>query len=567
MHHAVANLQILMLMRISILFIWGILTMSEALAQSGAGKGTARADSVSRILFQKNTHPVVLDSAGKIISWITPRSGAYDIFLRKKWEFIKTGVPAGPGPSPRSDYPQYYFYCAYRLKAGKMVPDTWMNDVGEKIPNWFESARLYYAYTGDSTVMTIVQDLIDYTIDHGTSPSSFSWPDFPYTTTNAGDTLFRGFTSAGRFALHEVQVDHAGDMGLTYYRLYQYTGKEKYKDAAVGVANTLEEKIRTGSAIRSPWPYRVKMNDGFHTAEYGANWIGCYSLLDELSRAHIGRIFDYRIACDITRKFLLEYPMKTGYWTDGHTDNAVNSNTYRSNMSASNMTLYLLDHPGFDPDWKKDIPMLIAWTEKYFVFRSADGEASTMWGANIVGEQDDFNHKMSYQTARYAAECAGWYAISRDETYKEKAYRALNWVTYCMDSLGRSFESPLSDDISNWWSDCYGEGPRMFYKVFAGIPEFAPPHENHILYSEGVLRQVSYGTRKVRYTAVKPNDTEFLRLAFKPTSITLDGVGIPLVSSDRDMPAAINGYSLKDLGGGDFAIEIRRAKAGRIIIE
>ena len=53
---------------------------------------------------------------------------------------------------------------------------------------------------------------------------------------------------------------------------------------------------------------------------------------------------------------MLQYPMKTGYWTDGHTDTDVNSHTYKSNMSASNAVLYLLDHPEFDPDWKTHVP-------------------------------------------------------------------------------------------------------------------------------------------------------------------------------------------------------------------
>ena len=91
--------------------------------------------------------------------------------------------------------------------------------------------------------------------------------------------------------------------------------------------------------------------------------------------------------------------MKTGYWTDGHTDTDVNSNTYKSNMSASNMVLYLLDHPAFDPEYKTDIPKLIRWTEYKFCHRSATGEPSYQWGANIVGEQDRFLPKMDYQTA------------------------------------------------------------------------------------------------------------------------------------------------------------------------
>ena len=334
-----------------------------------------------------------------------------------------------------------------------------MNDIGEKIPNWFENARLYYAYTGDMRVMKIVRDFMDYTIAHGTSSGEFAWPGFPYTTTNAGDTIFCGFSDAGRFVLHEIQVDHAGEMGLTYFRMYLFTGDDKYLTEALNVANVLAANVQDGDQDKSVWPYRVVMDDGRITAPYGANWTGCYMLFENLIRSGLGNVEEYIKARDKTRDFLLHYPMKTGYWTDGHSDTDVKSNTYKSNLSASNMTLTLFDYPELDPGWRTDIPMLIKWTEDNFVFRTAPGEPSTMWGANIVGEQDDFNFKMDYQTARYAAACARWYAVSGDESYKEKAYRSLNWVTYCNDSLGMAFESPLSKGINSWWSDCYGECP------------------------------------------------------------------------------------------------------------
>jgi len=507
------------------------------------------------------THTVVLDDQNKIIPWWVPTSSAYDHFLRLRWNFIKTQVPKCPGPGPRASYPQYYFYCAFRDKNGRLEPDTWMNDVGEKIPNWFESARLYYSYTGDESVMTIVENLINYTIDHGTSPSTFSWPNFPYTTTNAGDTEFRGFTKQGKLALHEIQVDHAGDMGLTYYRLYLYTGKIKYRKAAIDVANTLASKARTGTSTQSVWPYRVIMDSGKITAEYGANWIGSYTLLDSLIKANLGDVTAYREAQRKARDFVLQFPMKTGYWTDGHTDTDVNSHTYRSNLSASNVTLYMLDHPEFNPDWKTDIPKLIKWTEEYFVFRCAPGEPATLWGANIVGEQDSFLVKMDYQTARYAAECARWYAISGDDSYKERAYRSLNWVTYCNDSSGMAFESPVSKDISNWWSDCYGEGPRMFYHAFAAVPEWAPPGENHILYSEGVIKQVSYAAGRIRYTPALGTGTEYLRLAFLPTTITVNGIK----ASPRPNLNA-EGYTIRSLGNGDYAVKIRRTHDGEVAI-
>jgi hypothetical protein len=509
-----------------------------------------------------NTHKVILDSQNKIIPWSVPIEDAYDHFLRLRWNFIKTKVPKCPGPPPRSNYPQYYFYCAFRDKNGTLEADTWMNDVGEKIPNWFESARLYYGYTGDTSVMTLVKDFVEYTIDHGTSPPTFAWPNFPQTTTNAGDMEFRGFTNSKKLVLHEVQVDHAGDIGLTYYRLYLYTSNKKFLTAAVNVANTLASKARTGDAAHSVWPYRVVMDTGRITAEYGANWTGCYALLDSLIKANLGNVKAYEAARTKARAFLLEYPLRTGYWTDGHTDTDVNSNTYKSNMSVSNFTLCMFDHPELDPQWKADVPKLIKWTEDNFVFRCAPGEPATQWGANIVGEQDGFLYKMDYQTARYAAECSRWYAVSGDAAYKEKAYRSLNWVTYCNKSDGEAFESPLSKDISNWWSDCYGECPRMFYPAFAGVPEWAPPRQNHILYSAGVIKNVVYDSRKIQYTPTEAPGTEYLRLAFRPTSITVKGVKL---TARPDLNE--EGYTLRDLGKGDYAVTLRRTRAGDVFVQ
>ena len=437
----------------------------------------------------------------------------------------------------------------------------WMNDVGEKIPNWFESARLYYAYTGDSSVMTIIRDFVDYEMEHGISPAHFSWPNFPYTTTNAGDTLFRGFTSANRFSLHEIQVDHAGEIGLTYYRMYQYSGNKKYLNAALNVANVLASKVRVGSATHSPWPYLVNMETGKVTCEYGANWSGCYTLLDQLARAGIGNVAAYRDACKKVKDFVLEFPMKTGYWTDGHSDVPVRSNTYKSNLSASNWKLFMLDYPEFNDNWKADIPKLIAWTEKYFVHRGDSSEPGTLWGANIVGEQDDFLFKMGYQTARYGAETARWYAISGDNAYKEKAYRSLNWVTYCSDSNGMAFESPLSNNISNWWSDCYGECPRMFYHALAAVPEWAPPGENHILYSKDVLTNVVYSGKSVEYTATGNNGIETFRLNFKPSTVTVDGKKLRQRSS-----ADGSYYQTRKLPGGGYALEIFRKTDGKIVV-
>jgi hypothetical protein len=507
-------------------------------------------------------HKVVLDSEHKIIPWSVPADRAYDHFLRLRWGFVKTKVPPCPGPPPRSSYPQYYFYCAYWDKNGVLDPDTWMNDLAEKIPNWFESARLYYAYTGDLTVMTIVKKFMDYTLAHGTSPSTFAWPNFPYTTTNAGEMEFHGFTSAKTFEPHEIQVGYAGDMGLVYYRMYLFSGDQQYLVAALNVADALARKVRSGTSTQSVWPDRVVMDTGKVTSEYGAHWTGCYMLFEQLIRAKVGDVKAFEKARAKVRDFLLRCPLKTGYWADGHTDVNVYGPTYKSNTAASNFTLAVFDYPELDPAWRTDVPKLIKWTEDNFVFRCAKGEPATQWGANIVGEQDSFLPKMDYQTARYAAECARWYAVSGDQAYKEKAYRSLNWVTYCNKPDGEGIESPVSKHISNWWSDLYGECPRMFYPSFAGVPEWAPPGENHILYSDAVLKGVAYAAQKVQYTATQGWGTEYLRLAFHPASVLLEGAKLPL---RQDLSA--EGYTVKDLGHRDCALSIKRVRPGKVSIQ
>ena len=465
----------------------------------------------------------MLDSAGKILPWYPGKGKAYDAFLRSRWNFIKSGIPPASDTGAVSGYPQFYFYCAYFRKGDTLKPDSWMNDVGEKIPNWFESARLYYGYSGDSVPLTIVKKLIDYQMAHGIAPASFSWPWLPFANANAGDTLFDGFTSAGRFEQFETQVDHSAEIALSYLQLYFLNGEEKYLAAARRVADLLAAKLRVGSKDHSPWPYLVNAKTGKSRSEYGANWTGAYLLFEKLIALKQGDISRYEKVLLTLKNFLLQYPVKTGYWTDGHSDTYVNSSSYRSNLSASNFKLFLFDHPGFDKNWKKDVPALLDWTEKYFVERSAPGETGRLWGASIVGEQDSFLFKMDYQTARYAAECARWYAVSGDEHFKEKAFRSLNFVTYCSDSAGVANESPLSNGISNWWSDCYGEGPRMFYQAFAGVPEWSPPGENHLLYSTDVVSNISYGQRSVHFESREVNGVEWLHLNFLPVSIAVNG--------------------------------------------
>jgi len=123
-------------------------------------------------------HELVVDSEDKILPWDKPVENAYDHFLDQLWTWLPT-VPNGPG----SSLPMYYLYCGF-YPGTPITPDTWENDWGERVPNFVEFGRLYYAYSGDMGPLNIAKGLIDYALDHGLTPATYDWPNFPFSATS-----------------------------------------------------------------------------------------------------------------------------------------------------------------------------------------------------------------------------------------------------------------------------------------------------------------------------------------------------------------------------------------------
>ena len=92
-----------------------------------------------------------------------------------------------------------------------ILPNTWENDWGERLPNWVEFGRLYYAYSGDMGPLNIAKGLVDYSLDHATTPSNFAWPNFPVGTADGGATEIQGDNVA--WDQWDVLVDLAATWG------------------------------------------------------------------------------------------------------------------------------------------------------------------------------------------------------------------------------------------------------------------------------------------------------------------------------------------------------------------
>jgi hypothetical protein len=81
-------------------------------------------------------HTLVVDGQDKIVPWFTPAANAFDNYLDRCWAW------ALAAPNDAQGLPISFLFCAWNPGNPPSASRSWENDVGEKIPNWVERARL-----------------------------------------------------------------------------------------------------------------------------------------------------------------------------------------------------------------------------------------------------------------------------------------------------------------------------------------------------------------------------------------------------------------------------------------
>lgn len=122
-----------------------------------------------------NRHRVVLDSNGKLISWVTPPDRAYDRVMRHAWDFLLHTVPVEP-----NGLETYFTYCC--MDQDTVHGIAWPHNPAGLYGMFADSGAAYYAYSGDRAVVEWVERLLDYQLVHGMTPSDWSWGNVPYAT-------------------------------------------------------------------------------------------------------------------------------------------------------------------------------------------------------------------------------------------------------------------------------------------------------------------------------------------------------------------------------------------------
>jgi len=430
--------------------------------------------------------------------------------------------------------------------------------------------------------MDRVREMLDHIIAFGTTDATDSWSLVPYSSSDAGELLYRGgtdtiycdkenHTPCGRGdGVGYLEPDKVGELGYAYLQFYEFTLEKKYLQAALHCADALAAHIRAGDQSHSPWPFRVDARTGTHIREeYTANTIGPVRLLDELLRLKRGHLKSYARARETAWHWLMTYPIQNQVWTQYFEDVLIypDYRTNRNQYSALETARYLLQHPEKDPEALLHAGRILDWVSSFFARDSVTmaglPEKGLQWGAEVLSEQVNDMDKMSSHTARYASVRALWYEVTGDPDSKERAFRSFNWATYSSRQDGL-VKTSLDEGTGYWFSDGYGDHMRHFQRGIASVPEWAPPNASLLLGSTSVVRSIHYGDRQIGYLTFDKAAREVLRLRDAPTAVRAGG---KLLLRLNGLKGRTQGYTVDAIARGGFAVRIKHEYSGAITIQ
>ncbi|TMI68367.1 MAG: T9SS type A sorting domain-containing protein, partial [Bacteroidetes bacterium] len=489
----------------------------QVLSGNAGGSPTVSGDNVfttaglAATLGTLNTHTIFAFPAGKIVPWTPNPTDGYNTVVTLAWNYLLNSVPN----DPLTGKPAYYSRSYLDPNTQQVV--NWDHNPAGMYSMLIESGLKYYAYSGNANVMQLAIDVAIWHLDHGMTLPTDSWANVPYSEGPYGSLTYNGANTAD--GVGNLEPDKIGELGYGMLQLYKFNGNTRFRDAAIQFANVLAAKVRTGNQTQSPWPHRVRANNGSSVEDYGADIIGPISLFDGLIAAGLGNTTAYQTARTTAWNWMMTYPMQNNVWSQYFEDVAVEGN-YNSNLNQYDAMMaarYLLEHPEFDVNWETHVRGLITWVENTF------GQAS--FGATAIKEQQVFPWIMGSHTSRYASVNALLYEKTGDLVAKEKAYRSFNWATYMARSNGVVIDGP---DVNNqWFSDGYGDYIRHFMTGMGAVPEWSPASQTHLVQSNSVIKSITYGVNTLSYTTFNSSSTEVLHISYNPVSITVDGVEIP----------------------------------------
>jgi len=525
-------------------------------------------------------HKVITDKNNRLLSWYKPEipGAGFEHVVKLAAEFIRTGIPT----DAKTGKKLYFVTCCFD---GPQIigEENWKQGKGGSFwphnPACFYAGMVqslavrYFPYTGDSSWIALVREMLDYQINHGTTPSHFKWPGVPYASSDPFETEYQGATlwETDGFrgdGLHGIEPDKVGELGYAYVRFFEITGEKKYLDAAIRCADALAANIYNpvtadnlllGTDIsRSPWPFRINARTGAIISPYSSDVLEPVKLLDELLRikelAGLNKAQDsaYQNARDVAWNWLFSRygPVVTYIW-NGYFEDVPNDPELanRVQITPGELAKYLILHQNDKEKYDLTIRNIIYWIRNSFADGQLDGIREQTWCYETMGSH----------SARYGSLCALYYENTGDPWFREEAYHHLNYATYmCWEngvvSVGHRWPG-------SWFSDGYSDYIRHLLDALAAVPEWVPPGEDHLLRSSSIIRSIQYEAKLIRYSTFDISSSEKLVLSQKPKLIKAGDRVLP----EKKVPTE-NSWVWRPLKTGGVSL-IHHSMSGEISIQ
>ncbi len=511
-------------------------------------------------------HDAVEDANGVIAPWYKGQNGQLDLRVRIAAETLKRYPWTEPGKAP-VQVPEYICSGAWKIAADGAITippiNDWANgDLGQRASYILSGLIDYYRYSGDPAAIAHLTLQADYLLDFCLTPDDHPWPRFLVSVPTKGKPY--GQTDPHGF----IQLDIVAEVGAPLIRAAQMTGNQRWLDAAKHWGDLLAEK-RDRRPGQPPWGRYANAKDAPWEDIATGGIVFILDFFDELIRAgYTGKdnaIVEARNAgVAYLRDVLL--PDWTGEDTWGR-----NYWDWPCNVQVENVTefaaRYLMNHPDEFPNWRNDARNIMAlFLNRTCVAPGSSGDVFS--GAWAYPESSGCcGRSLWYGPMELANVWAQYGVLADSEWAREIARRKIILSTYDVHETGVVEDNIDGGQIvaGDWFKIAHPMALKHCLAVIAWMPEiFAPPRENHIVRSTSVVTSVVYADGHIAYTThdAPPNTVDVLRLSFRPALIEADDK--PLKEGDT---LRGNAFGVKEVGHGDYLVNVRHDGATRIVIK
>jgi len=511
-------------------------------------------------------HPARLDAFGVLAPWYQGQNGQWDQRVRIAAETLKRYPWARPKNGIRPA-PHYVFSGAWKIAPDGTITipslSDWANgDLGQRAAYVLSAFVDYYRYSGDAASIAHMAYTADHLLDCCQTDADHPWPKFLISVPNRGRPYGkadpRGF----------IQLDIVAEVGLALARVYQVTQTERYRDAALRWASLLAEK-RNPDPDLPPWNRYANPGDVGWEDQATGGVAFLLAFFDELLRtglaAPAGPVAKARDAAEAyLRDTLLPRWTIDDTWGRNYWD-------WPDPVQAENVTefavRYLMEHPGRFSSWRTDARNILT----LFLHRtgvSPRSNGGVYSGAWAYPESSACCGRSLWYGPLELAPVYAEYGVRTGSAWAlEMARRQAILATYDAHDTG-----VVEDNIDggaivagNWFKIAHPMALKHVLGIMAWLPAItAPNRENHILRTNSVVTDVTYGKDAVAYTTFNAPAAaiDVLRLAFSPTRVRAGARDLPLRT---DLTA--NGYTVEPLSGGDALVCIRHDGETRLHVE